>query len=335
MPTPQPTSEGVQVIGSSQAMRKIQRTMATLARHDLRMVFTGETGTGKSMLARHLHALSGRPGPFHTLNCGAVPTGTFEGELFGWRRGAFTDAKRDHPGALVRADRGTLLLDEVAELPPHQQVKLLTALDEETVTPLGAREGVSFDVRFVSTTNRDLERERQGGRLRSDFYYRVMEYEIFVPPLRERPEDVAELIRHFLPKDGAGSVSAKAMALWTDYGWPGNVRELRRDVRLAHALAAPGTIQPEHVLTTVRGDPSNTQSMFEVGPQSAELARFRHAMQVLRIADGNRSEAARRLEVDPKTLRNWLYRWEKRGWLLGDWNAQSPSPSDSDQPPGG
>jgi DNA-binding NtrC family response regulator len=223
-------------------MRRLRDDIAQLGGSDATVVVTGESGSGKEVVARAVHALSRRArAPFLAFNCAAVPRELFEGQLFGYRRGAFTGATSDNPGVFRAADGGTLFLDEIAELPLDVQPKLLRALENGEILPLGERRPVRVDVRVISATHRDLSRAVADGRFREDLYWRLHVVPLRVPPLRERPEDVVSLARHFLralvpPGQPVPGLGPDAVAAMLAYNWPGNVRELRNALERAVAF---------------------------------------------------------------------------------------------------
>jgi transcriptional regulator with GAF, ATPase, and Fis domain len=231
----------------SRGMRRLVRMAKQVARTDAPVLITGETGTGKEVLARAIHQWSRRAArPFVQLNCGALPEGLIESELFGHRKGAFSGAIRDRTGRFRLADGGTLLLDEVGELPPATQVKLLRVLEEGTLEPVGGDTPVRVDVRIVAATNADLERAIDEGRFREDLYYRLHVLPLALPPLRERLEDLPVLTRAILERisrrtgRGTWTVSAASLRRMAEHTWPGNVRELVNTLERARVFAPDG-----------------------------------------------------------------------------------------------
>jgi len=232
------------VITRSPAMKPVLRAAEKAAASAIPVLIEGESGTGKELLARAIHGTGARRAkPFVAVNCGALPENLVESILFGHEKGAFTGATEKHTGKFLEADGGTLFLDEVGELPLPAQVKLLRALQEGEVEPVGARKGVKVDVRIVSATHRDLIADVKAGRFREDLFYRLHVYPITVPPLRQRAEDIPELARHFLARIAAEegkrvrTFSAQALALLTTFRWPGNVRQLENAIFRAVVLA--------------------------------------------------------------------------------------------------
>jgi two-component system response regulator HydG len=301
-----------EVIGSSPAMREVQETLIRLSDSDATLILTGESGTGKEVVARAVHQRSRRSaGPFVAINCAAVPEALLESELFGHTRGAFTDAKASRVGLLVEANGGTLFLDEIGDMPSSLQPKLLRALEERSVRPVGGSQDVKFDARVVSATNRDLEALVEKGLFREDLYYRLHVVHVALPPLRARSGDVLQLAQVFLDRCAARAgkdvrhISAKAAEKLLSYDWPGNVRELRNAIERAVALARFDTLSVDDLPEKVRNhrdshiivagqDPSELVSLEEV-----EQRYIRHVMQA---AGENKSLAAQILGLDRKTL---------------------------------
>src|SRR5262249_6474799 len=232
------------IITRSERMRAVLRTAEKAAGSAIPVLIEGQSGVGKELIARAIHGTGERSAkPFVAVNCGAIPDNLVESILFGHEKGAFTGATERHTGKFVEATGGTLFLDEVGELPPAAQVKLLRAIQEGEVEPVGAKKPVRVDVRIISATNRNLIAEVKTGRFREDLFYRLHVFPIAVPPLRERAEDISDLVRHFLARSAAEEgkrirmVSADALALLGSYGWHGNVRQLENAVFRAVVLA--------------------------------------------------------------------------------------------------
>jgi two-component system response regulator HydG len=315
-----PSPEGV--IGSSRAMQKIYETIARVADSDASVLVRGETGVGKELVARRCHATSRRKdGPFVAINCAAVPPSLLESELFGHARGAFTDAKVERMGLFVQANRGTLFLDEIGELPLELQPKLLRALQERRVRPVGANAEVSFDARIIAASNRELEEEIEERRFREDLYYRINVVRIDIPPLRERDTDVLELAQHFLAAHAARSgkpilgLSPEVAEKLMEYQWPGNVRELENCMARAVAFARYDQVTVEDLpekLRTYRADRFVVSANEAVEVVSlAELER-RYIHRVLTIFGGNKSRAAQALGIDRRTLYRKAGRWDEQ-----------------------
>jgi transcriptional regulator with PAS, ATPase and Fis domain len=274
------------------------------------VMITGESGTGKELVARALHQSSPRKDQaFLAVNCAAIPEQLLESELFGYKRGAFTDARTDKPGLFVEADKGTIFLDEVAELAPALQAKLLRVLEEREVRPLGATRSEKIDVRVLAATNRDLEVRMKDGSFRGDLFYRLNVVQIALPPLRARPEDVRALAEHFLLTSATHanrkvrSIAPAAMRVLEGYNWPGNVRELVNVIERAVALAdgeeviesdLPGHLKEKRPTDLLAGAVARNLSL-------AELER-EYIERVLADEGGNKTRAASRLGLDRKTL---------------------------------
>jgi DNA-binding NtrC family response regulator len=308
-----------QQMGSSPAVEQLIVQVIQVAGSPFNVLIQGETGTGKELVARAIHRLSpSADGPFVAVDCGAIPDTLIESELFGYERGAFTGADRRRDGHFRAAHGGTLFLDEIGNVPLTIQAKLLRALQEKQVQPLGGTRPVPVDARIVAATNRPLEHEAREGRFRQDLYYRLSEFGIVVPPLTERRPDILHLARRFLDeaamelKRPVRAISEEAAAALEAHGWPGNVRELRNVIRQA-ALRADGVVLPEHLrlgagggaAATAEGIAADAQpgrtlrEAAAIGAESAERAAISEA---LRSAGGNKSAAARALGTDFKTL---------------------------------
>jgi len=301
------------VVGNSQSFREVLRTLERAARVRSPVLLRGETGTGKEMAARVVHRGSERRNqPFVAINCGAIPEALAESELFGHVRGAFTGAHRDRQGAFLRADGGTLLLDEVAELPPLIQAKLLRVLETGRLLPVGGEQEHPVDVRIVAATHRDLEAMVTAGELREDLYHRLGVISVRLPPLRERPEDIPALLRHFAGRASLElgyplELTDAAVAAAVRYGWPGNIRALRNAVLRAGALA-DGPIEPEDLVpaTALSTEPSAVSHVLV--PRGDY--EFMHRALLDRIVEeqGSVRRAAAVLRIPRSTLGTWLRR---------------------------
>jgi DNA-binding NtrC family response regulator len=300
------------VVGDSQALRRVYELIDRVADSDASVLITGESGTGKEVAARALHARSRRHGgPFVAINCAAMPEQLLESELFGHARGAFTDAKAARTGLFIKANGGTLFLDEVGELPLALQPKLLRALQERTVRPVGGDSEVPFDARIVAATNRDLELAVEEGRFREDLYYRLNVIGLELPPLRARGNDVLLLaqrfLEHFATRGGkrvVGLSPAAAQRLLV-YSWPGNVRELQNCIERAVALTSYEQLTVEDLPERIRDyrAPSNLPSEGDLSELvSLEEMERRYIQRVLDAVGGSRTLASRLLGVDRKTL---------------------------------
>ncbi|MFO8013184.1 MAG: sigma-54 dependent transcriptional regulator [Phycisphaerae bacterium] len=291
------------------------------------VLITGETGSGKELVARSIHTLSRRNGPFVPVDCGSIPASLIEDELFGHERGAFTGADRGTPGKFEAAQGGTLFLDEISNLPLDLQPKLLRALQERQVTRLGGSEPVDLDLRVVAASNRDLGRLVAGGRFRRDLYHRLNEIDLVVPPLRDRQDDIPFLAERFLRQAAEElrkpvvGFSEAALETLLAYRWPGNVRELRNAVRRA-ALLADGTVQPRHLGLSTTGPAADTSwlygptnldectSLKEAVRRTVRCVERRLLREALRQTEGNKAQAARILRIDYKTIHKKLKEYD-------------------------
>jgi two-component system response regulator HydG len=306
------------MIGSSACMRRVADIVTQVAETDTNVLITGESGTGKELVARALHERSGRRGPFLAINCAAVPENLLESELFGYTKGAFTDARTTRTGFFVEANQGTLFLDEIAEMPLGMQSKILRALQERTVRPLGSTQEIAFDARIITATNKVLETEVAEKRFRDDLYYRVNVVRIDVPPLRARGHDILVLAQHFLERAAArsnkpvtriGRLVAEQLA---SYDWPGNVRELENCMERAVALARFDELTTEDLPTKVREFQSTEIAAVGDDPDqlpSMDLVEERYVRRVLAAVGGNKTLAARILGFDRRTLYRKLARY--------------------------
>jgi len=316
------------IIGKSDSIEKVFRVMEKVARTDSSVLITGESGTGKELVARAIHFSSERANKrFLPINCGALPENLLESELFGYKRGAFTGASQDKVGLLKAADKGTIFFDEIGDMPPALQVKLLRALQERECYPLGSNEPVSFDVRVLCATNKDLEKESQDGRFREELLYRINVITIKLPPLRERKDDIALLANHFLRKyekplgRSAMRFSKGAMRVLIGYGWPGNVRELENAVERAAILAETDVIHAHDLPEKLQSVTIPTAAAEVTGMTLEELER-EHMKRVLNEVGGDKVKAAQVLGIHLSTL----YRKVQRYRLENEGTGQ-PAPS--------
>ncbi len=289
----------------SPAMRHLLELLPAVAESDCTVLVEGESGTGKELLARAIHTASPRRArPFVAVSCAAIPESLLEAELFGVKAGAYTGATRDREGRLGRAEGGTLLLDEIGELSPAVQVKLLRFLQERSFEPLGSSRPVAADVRVIAATHRDLRARVAEGTFREDLFYRVNVVRLELPPLRRRPEDIPLLAEHFVAalnrrhgRDVSG-LSTDAMALLLAHDWPGNVRELENAIEHAFVLCRGRRIEARHLPEQLRGRPSSRHDLAGA-VQAAEAAAIREA---LRRNRNHRRQAARELGLHPATF---------------------------------
>ncbi|TVP42985.1 MAG: sigma-54-dependent Fis family transcriptional regulator [Gemmatimonadales bacterium] len=304
-------------IGKARSFTDTLKLARTVAPTDSTVLITGESGTGKEVLAKYMHQLSDRAdGPFLSINCGALPESLLESELFGHTKGSFTGAVKDRDGLLVAAEGGTFFLDEVGEMSPQTQVKLLRALQEREVIPVGATQSVPVNVRIIAATNRDLEEQIRRGLFRSDLYYRLNVIAVHLPPLRERKDDIPILANHFLEKmAGPGkepkTLSDDALSALNRHSWPGNVRELENALERAAVLTgARKEIAFDTLPERVREEPSE-RLVKEEPPEnpSMEVIERAYIEWVLRTEGGNKSKAAEVLGIDPSTLYRKIARY--------------------------
>jgi transcriptional regulator with PAS, ATPase and Fis domain len=267
------------------------------------VLVTGETGVGKEMLARHVHALSGCGGRFVPLNCAAIPSTLMESEVFGYTKGAFTGASEDKEGLFLAAHQGTLFLDEVGSLPLEMQAKLLRVLEEGRVRPLGSTDHVVADVRLICATNSDLRENVARRSFREDLFYRINAVTLSIPPLRERREDIPVLLEYFLRAAGRKvRMEKSALAALVEYGWPGNVRELKNEV--ARLLAVAGDIIEKHMLRTEILHPQ----VFAPTGGLAEMER-KMIQEVLKRTGYNKQKTAKILGISRTTLYEKIKRY--------------------------
>ena len=309
----------VRPIGKSKRFLEVLKLAEHVAPTDSTVLIQGESGTGKEVVARYIHNLSTRSeGPFMSINCGALPENLLESELFGHVKGSFTGAVRDKQGLFAAARGGTFFLDEVGEMPPSLQVKLLRVLQEREVIPVGATESIPVDVRIVAATNRELEEEIRRGNFRSDLFYRLNVIAVNLPPLRERRDDLLLLIESFLGQLASDSESAQralsseALDAVMVYEWPGNVRELENALEHAVVFGRGDLIDasalPERI-TKRRKEPLVAERSF-LNP-TLEVIERAYIMWVLQAEGGNKTRAAEVLGIDPSTLYRKLSRYEE------------------------
>jgi len=299
------------LIGKSPSMQSIYGLIERIGDSTSNVLITGESGTGKELVARAIHYNGIRKeGPFIPINCAAIPETLLESELFGYKRGAFTDAKTDKKGLMVEAAEGTIFLDEVTEMSPLFQAKLLRVIEEREVRPLGDTNSYPIDVRIISASNRDIENLIHQGRFREDLYFRMKVIDIELPPLRERREDIPLLVDHFInqfgnkPNRKISGVSEEALRILINYSWPGNVRELENIIQRAIALCRHEVILPEDLPSSMLREPDE-ESLLEKGlhkKYTLDQLEKEYIKKVLIDAGGNKSKAAEILGLDRKTL---------------------------------
>ena len=314
----------LELLGRAPAMQIVYRQLERVAATDATVLVTGESGTGKELAARALHQLSPRcRGPFVAVNCAAVPGDLLEAEFFGSKRGAFSGAQQDRQGRFAAAAHGTLFLDEIGELPLSLQPKLLRALQERRITPLGDNHELDVDVRIVAATNRDLRAEVAAGRVREDLYYRLAVVTIELPPLRQRREDLPLLIDHFVAHSARAhglpppALPAALRRRLLDHGWPGNVRELANTIERLVILADEGNAAIADLPPGFgERDTATSTAAFTLPPTGLQWEQLEQSLlrQALALANGNRKRAAELLDLPYKAF---LYRLEKFG-IVGE-----------------
>ena len=314
------------IIGRSAKIREVLALIDKVAKTDSTVLITGESGTGKELVARAIHYKSRRKDkPLVTINCGAIPHELLESELFGYVKGAFTGAVRDKKGRLQAAEGGTVFLDEISEMSPALQVKLLRVLQEREFEPVGSIKPVKVDIRVIAATNKDLEELVSKGRFRADLFWRLNVVPIYLPPLRERKEDIELLLEHFLKvynERYGGNIegfSPEAMQLLLDYPWPGNIRELENLVQRLVVLKGEGVVEPGDLPEKFRNNhrsyklPS-LEELRELDLNAAVSTLERYLItEALRRANGVKSKAAKLLGIKRTTL---IHKMKKNGLNL-------------------
>jgi len=314
------------IIGQSSRMQALYQMIETVAQVPSTVLVTGESGTGKELVARAIHDMSPRAEkPFVSVNCGAFTETLLESELFGYVKGSFTGANTNRKGLFEAANKGTIFLDEIGEMSPAMQVKLLRVLQERKVRPVGATEETDVDTRVIAATNRDLASMVSDSTFREDLYYRISVIPMELPPLRERAEDISELATHFVEKFCASggrqlSVSESAMRLLERYSWPGNVRELEHTIERAVALESTSSIQPERLPEKITNyNPYRVADAMEFPEEGINLTAHldqlekTYVMEALRRTNGNQTNAAYLLKMSVRSLRHLLDKHGVRG----------------------
>jgi two-component system, NtrC family, response regulator GlrR len=289
--------EGQNIIGHSEALKRVFEAVALAAETDSNVFISGESGTGKGLVARALHQLSERKDkPFVQINCAAIPATLLESELFGFEKGAFTGAFASKKGLFVQADEGIIFLDEISEIPLAMQGKLLKALEEKEFYPLGSHKTVKVDVRIISASNKDIEKEVEKGTFRSDLFYRVHVIPIKVPPLRDRKEDIPILVEYFLNKVAGKlkkpvkALSSAALQKLMIYSWPGNVRELENMIECAVVMSTEEVISEELIILPGQGLGEHAFKPLKESKQDFEKS---YLVQLMKISRGNVSQASK------------------------------------------
>ncbi|MGB4549877.1 MAG: sigma-54 dependent transcriptional regulator [Syntrophales bacterium] len=289
--------EGQNIIGESEAMKQVSQVVALAAGTDSNVFISGESGTGKGMIAKALHRLSERKDkPFVAINCAAIPANLLESELFGFEKGAFTGAVASKKGLFVQADGGIIFLDEISEVPLPMQGKLLKALEEKEFYPLGTHKKTKVDVRIISASNHDIEKEVEAGNFRRDLFYRIHVIPIRVPPLRDRKEDIPLLVSYFLAKVGekmkkpAKVLSPAAMRKLMLYPWPGNVRELENIIECAVVMSTEDIVSEEMIILSSQ---DVSDQLFKPFRESKQDFEKNYLIQLMKISRGNVSQASK------------------------------------------
>ncbi len=323
------TCDGPEPVALAEISRRLIDLARRVAASDCTVLISGESGTGKEVLARYIHRQSPRaPGPFVAVNCAAIPESMLEALLFGYEKGAFTGAHAGHPGKFEQAQGGTLLLDEISEMPLGLQAKLLRVLQEREVERLGGRGSLALDVRVLATTNRTLREEVAAGRFREDLYYRLNVFPVVITPLRERRDDILPIAMQLLAlRTRSGTripaLSADAAHLLLTHPWPGNVRELDNVLQRALILCAGPVIEPEHIELEAVAPPRLSTAAavadLSVGSRGGALARTLERaeqeilLDALRSPQATRRAIAESLGISPRTLRYKLARLRASG----------------------
>jgi DNA-binding NtrC family response regulator len=311
-----------QLIGQSAPMKRVFEMIEAVTRSRVTVLITGESGTGKELAARAIHYHSPRrEGPFEAINCAALPETLFESELFGHEKGAFTNAIRQRRGLFESADGGTLLLDEISEIPPTLQAKLLRVLQEREVQRLGSEKKVPIDVRVIATTNRHLPTEIAAGNFREDLFYRINVVTIDLPPLRDRTPDIPALVEHFIRRYNLENgrkvkrVSDSALRLFEQYSWPGNVREVENFIERAVVITSGDVLTPDDFpRELITGGPRPKSAAIEAGLSIHEMEK-QLILATLETEGGNQTKSADRLGISSRTLRNKLHEYGLKGPL--------------------
>ncbi len=315
------------MIGKSERMRDVFERIRRVAPMDVCVFLHGESGTGKELAARAVHDLSGRSGNFVAVNCGAIAPDLLSSQLFGHERGSFTGALQSHAGYFEQAQGGTLFLDEIAEMPLPLQVYLLRVLETKKLTRVGGSREIPIDVRVVAATNRDPQAAVAGGNLRTDLYYRLLEFPLRVPPLRERREDIPELAAYFLERlnkryNTRQVFSTDALKELAARSWPGNVRELRHAVQRLYIMGGDGPIEARSDEPVRPIADSDGSVRFSVGMTFEEIER-EMLLKTLAYHNNNKRRAARALGITAKTIYNRMLKYRAMG-LIGDEELGSP-----------
>jgi len=302
------------IIGQSEAMQKVYQMVEKVAPSDATVLIRGESGTGKELVAQAIHQNSQRKNePFIAVNCGALPESLLESELFGHEKGAFTGADKQKLGRFELASSGTMFLDEIGDITQPIQIKLLRVLQTKEIVRLGGQKTISIKARTIAATNRDLEEAMKTGAFREDLYYRINVFPIFIPPLRERKEDIPDLVAHFLKKNKAPAekIDGAAIKLLMKYHWQGNVRELENVIERSLILAGNDVITPEVLPPHIRGEVETERSVsLEIPDDGLSIEDVERNLihNALKKANGNKSNAAKLLGITRRRLYSMMER---------------------------
>jgi transcriptional regulator with PAS, ATPase and Fis domain len=315
-----------ELVGESPSMLELREELRDLAANDFNLLLLGETGTGKELVARLVHRMSRRcEAPFVGVNCAALHESLLQSEMFGHEEGAFTGAAGPTLGYLRAADGGTILLDEIGDMNPSLQTKLLRVLEESAVVPLGGTRVIPVNVRVISATHLDLDQAVRAGEFRRDLYYRLNVVKVFIPPLRERREDIPLLARAMVRRiaDALGlparKIAPSAMKLLMQYDWPGNVRELGNVIKRAYVFGHHSTIVEKDLPDELHGDSNEGDRTF---PTLYETVG-RHVKKALAMTNGAKGRAANMLDIDRKTLRRMIRRYDLESDLTSTRSTQN------------
>jgi DNA-binding NtrC family response regulator len=311
-----------QIVGTSAKLQQVMGQVRKVAATSVTALILGESGVGKELVARAVHNLSPRADKqLVTVNCGAIPLPLIESELFGHEKGAFTDAREMHLGSFEQANGGTLFLDEIGELPPEAQVKLLRALENRTITRVGGKKPIAIDVRIIAATNRDLEEKMRQGGFRLDLFYRLNVFTIQVPSLRERRDDIPQLVDYFIAKYNrmqgmkVTGITRQAINRLMQYEWPGNIRDLENAIQSAMILSQHGLIDADHLPMRIKGYPQSIEAelLNETEPniikKTSSAIEKKLIAEALKRHDYNRTLTADALNISRKTLFNKMRRY--------------------------
>jgi two-component system response regulator PilR (NtrC family) len=318
------------IIGKSSRMQHIFSVVSRIAPTQSTVMITGESGTGKELIARAIHYNSGRGGKFVSINCGALPENLLESELFGHEKGAFTGAIRDKVGLFQEAENGTIFLDEISEMSPAMQVKLLRVLQDRAIRRVGGNDEIPVDARVIAATNRDLSDAIQKGTFREDLYYRINVIPVELPPLRQRKDDIPILSEHFVAKFcermglPAKKISGEAMRALEKYSWPGNVRELENVMERAIALEPSEVLSPRSLPEAVVLGISTGAGAVELPPEGMKLEEHLEAigkslmLQALERCNGVQTQAAELLHMSTRSFRYYAKKYDLMSMLKGE-----------------